>query len=127
MSDKKATRVKLHLTERALADLVSMEAYSVEQWGKRVAAKYISDLESRLRLIRENPAILASVEGLPTSLKSYLAREHLLIFDVHPTSLVLLTVIHGSKDIPSCLSELVPTLATEVRLLHGQLGSRRKV
>jgi len=127
VSRKKATRIKLHLTERALADLVSVESYSIQQWSKRVAAKYLSDIEGRLRLVHENPSILDSVEGLPESLKCYPAREHVLVFDVQPTSLVLLTVIHGSRDILSRLSELIPSLATEVELLHGQLSSRRKM
>jgi len=112
--------------KRAIADLASVESYSIQQGGKRVAAKYLSDIEGRLRLIHENPAILTSVEGLPKPLKCYPAREHVFVLDVQPTSLVLLTVIHGSKDIPSRLGELAPTLATEVELLHGRLRSRKK-
>jgi len=127
VSRKKTTRTKLHLTERALADLVSVESFSIQQWGKRVATKYLSDIEGRLRLIHENPAILDLIEGLPESLKCYPAREHVLVFDVQPTSLVLLTVLHGSRDIPSRLSELVPTLATEIEFLHGKLGFRRQI
>ena len=121
MSKKKQRLIKLHLTERALADFVAIETYSIEQWGKRVAKKYLSDLEARLRLIHENPGLLGSLEGLPKPLKCNPAGKHVLDFDVGPTSLVLLTVIHGSMDIPSRLAELVPTLATEVELLHNRL------
>ncbi len=49
MSKKKQRPVKLHFTERALADLVAIETYSVEQHGKRVANRYLSDIEARLR------------------------------------------------------------------------------
>ena len=124
MSKKKQRRIRLQLTERALADLVKIESYSIEQWGKRVAKKYLADIEGRLRLIHENPGLLGSLEGLPEPLQCYPAGKHVLVFDVGPTSLVLLTVIHGSMDILSRLSELVPTLATEVELLHNQLHSR---
>jgi len=127
VSRKKTTRIQLRLTERALSDLVAIESSSIQEWGKRVATKYLSDIEGRLRLIHENPAILTSLEGLPEPLKCYPAREHVLVFDVQPASLVMLTVIYGSRDIPSRLSELVPTLATEVELLHATLRSRRKI
>ena len=121
MNKEKQRPMKLHLTERALADFVAIEAYSIEQWGKRIAKKYLSNLEARLRLIHENPGLLGSLEGLPEPLRCYPAGKHVLIFDVGPTSLVLLTVIHGSMDIPSRLSELLPTLAAEVELLHNRL------
>ena len=126
MSRKQPGSVKLHLTERAIADLIAILSYSIEQWGKRVATKYLSDLDARLQLVQENPRLMTAVEGLPQALKCYPARGHVLVFDVQPKSLVLLTVIHGSMDIPNRLGELVPTLAAEVELLHGKLRSRRK-
>lgn len=126
MAARKSNQIKLELTELALADLVSIEAFSIENWGKRVAKKYLADIESRLNLIHENPSLLTTVEGLPEPLQCYPAREHVLIFDVQPKSLVLLTIIHGSRDIPTRLSELAPTLAAEVDMLHAKLGKRSK-
>lgn len=126
MSEKKKTLVKLHLTERALADLVGIESYSIKQWGKAVAKKYLSDIESRLLLIQESPGLLSSSDGLPEAFQCYPAGKHVMFFDVHPQSLVLLTVIHGNMDLPNRLAELVPTLATEIELLHGKLRSKRK-
>jgi hypothetical protein len=49
-----------------------------------------------LRLVHENPAILTAAEGLPEPLRYYRAREHVLVFDVQPKSVLLLTVVHGS-------------------------------
>jgi toxin ParE1/3/4 len=123
MSKKRQRPVKLHFTERALADLVAIETYSVKQHGKRVANRYLSDIEAHLRLIQESPGLLGELEGLPEPLQCYPAGKHVLVFDVEPTSLVLLTVIHGSMDIPNRLAELAPTLATEIELLHKKLRS----
>ncbi len=123
MSKKKQRQIRLYLTERALADLVEIESYSIEQWGKRAAKKYLADIEGRLRLIHENHGLLSAMEGLPEPLQCYPAAKHVLVFDVRPTALVLLTVIHGNMDIPSRLTELVPTLATEVEQLHSHLHS----
>lgn len=122
MSKKKARPVKLHLTERAVQDLIDIEAYSVKEWGKRVATKYLADIDQRLQLIKENPGVLAAAEGFPAFFQYYPTGSHVLIFDVRPRSLVLLTVIHGSRDIPKRLAEFAPAMALEVEILHSKLA-----
>jgi len=52
--------------------------------------------------------------------------KHFLVFDVARESMVVLTVIHGSMDLPNRLGELVPQLAAEVAMLRDQLDSSRK-
>ena len=115
------------LTERAIADLLAIESYSTEQWGKRTATRYLADIESCLQLIPQNPGILSTFESLPKLLQFYSVRKHVLVCDVRSTSIVVLTVIHGSMDILNRLAELVPTLSTEVAMLHEKLtASHRK-
>ena len=77
---------------------------------------------SDLAITRDNAEHFVRSEVL----QCYRAREHVLLFDVQPKSLVLLTVIHGGRDFPSRLRELLPTLTAEVEILHGKLSSRRK-
>ena len=126
MSPRKKRLGKLLLTERAISVLLEIEAYSVEQWGTRTATKSLKEFESSLRLIRESPGILRPFDGLPEELQFYRVNKHLLICDVSPTSIVLLTVIHGSMDIPNRIAELVPQLSAEVALLHEKLASSGK-
>jgi len=52
--------------------------------------------------------------------------RHVLVCDVQPASVVVLTVLHGSMDIPSRLAELVPQLSAEVALLHERLASGKQ-
>ena len=123
MSPKKKRLSKLLLTEHAISDLLEIEAYSIEQWEKRTATKYLKDIESSLQLIRKDPDILHAFEGLPEELQFYRVNKHLLVCDVRPTSIVVLTVIHGSMDIPNRLAELLPELSAEIALLHEKLAS----
>ncbi len=116
----------LFLTKRALSDLAEIEAYSIAHWGRRVATQYLKAIESGLRLIGENTAILRSMDGLPSELQFHRVNKHWLVCDVAPRSIVVLTVIHASMDVPARLAELVPQLAAEVALLHAQLKSVRK-
>jgi toxin ParE1/3/4 len=126
LSPKKKRLIGLLLTERAICDLLDIEAYSIEQWGKRTAAKYLKEIESSLRLIRDDPSILRPLEGLPAEVRFYPVNKHLLVCDVRSASIVVLTVIHASMDVPRRLAELVPQLAAEVATLHERLASGRR-
>ncbi|MBW2701854.1 MAG: type II toxin-antitoxin system RelE/ParE family toxin [Deltaproteobacteria bacterium] len=121
MSRIKKRPLKLLLTERAIADLLAIKSYSTDQWGKRTATRYLADIESGLQFITQNPGLLSPIEGLPETLQHYSVRKHVLICDVRPKSIIVLTVIHGSMDIPNRLSELLPTLSTEVSMLHEKI------
>jgi plasmid stabilization system protein ParE len=123
VSARKAA-VKLLITERAIQDIAGIEEYSIAQWGKRVATKYIADIEAALIRVQENPELLRTEEGLYPALAFYRVSKHLLVCDVRPKAIVLLTVIHASRDIPSRLAELAPTLAAEVALLHERLEQK---
>lgn len=129
MSRPRKRLARIKLTRRAISDLLDIEAYSVEQWGKRQAANYLKEIESALRLVRENPGVLQWGEGLPDDLRLYPAGKHLLICDVRKESdarkdsIVVLTVAHASVGIPQRLAELVPQLSAEVALLHKRLSS----
>ncbi len=126
MSPKQKRRATLHLTKRAISELLGIEAYSIEQGGKRAATKDIKEVEAGLQPIREDPGILRPLEGLTEQLRFYRVNKHFVVCDVAPESIVALTVIHGSMDLPNRLGELVPQLAAEVAMLRNQLDSGRK-
>ena len=113
--------IKLLLTQRALGDVQSILDFSVEQWGKRTADKYVHEIEAGLERMKAQPDLLQPVADLNAPLKFYRINKHLLMCDVRPGSIVVLTIVHASMDIPARLAELQPTLAAEVELLHRRL------
>ena len=125
MSAKK-TRSDLLLTERALRDSADIERCSVAQWGKTTAAKCISDIEAALTLLQENSALLRTEEELHPELRFYRVNKHVLVCDVQQDTIFLLTVIHASRDIPSRLAEMQPSLMMESELLHCKLAKGKK-
>jgi plasmid stabilization system protein ParE len=116
---------ELLLTRRALRDIAEIEAYSVSQWGKPVADRYVADIEAALARLRDKPDLLRARDDLPRHLRFYSVNKHVLVCDVRPRAVCVLTVIHGSRDIPSRLGELQPTLEAEVKLLHARIGRGR--
>ena len=117
MSGKQA---KLLIAQRALRDIAEIEAYSVAEWGTQSAARYIEDIEAALVRIQEQPDLLRPEEGFHPQLSFYRVKKHLFVCVRQPKAVFLLTVIHASRDIPSRLAELAPTLASETELLHEQ-------
>ncbi len=95
-------------------------------WGKEAAAKYIVDMEAALSRLQEKPDLLREHEEFHPDLRFYRVNKHLLVCDVQHKAIFVLTVIHASRDIPSRLAELEPTLVTEVELLHKTLQRTRK-
>jgi toxin ParE1/3/4 len=100
--------------------------FSKEQWGKRAAEKYIDDMEAGLRRLSEHPELLKPAPDVPSALTFYRVNKHLIVCDAQPKSIVVLTVIHSSMDIPSRLAELQPSLAAEVEILHRKLHAGPK-
>jgi len=125
VSRGKAGGADVRLTDRAVRDLQQIEAYSIEQWGRKAAAKYIAALEAGLERLQQMPSLLRQEPDLHPSLRFFRVNKHLLVCDFYHDTILVLTVIHASKDIPSRLGELEPTLAAEVGLLHRKLHSKK--
>ena len=106
----------IKLTDRAFDDLDEIEIYSIKQFGKKVANKYIDDIESGLNFLQENSGLLQGVEGFSGKLKFYRIRNHFLVCTQIKTTVLVLTIKHVQMDIINKLSELEPTLAIEVDL-----------
>ncbi len=120
---KKSTRsIALHMTQRSLRDLIAIEAYSVEQFGRRVANQYLDKLESGINRLKENPDLLREEPPFHASLKFYRIEKHVLVCETAVRGkIIVLTLLHGSMDIPARLAELEPALVTEVAMLLKKL------
>jgi toxin ParE1/3/4 len=126
VSKRKSVKKAIHLTHRTLQDLNSVEEYSIKTWGKRIADRYLGDIEAALQRLSDNPEILREEPNLHESLYFYRVSKHMLVCDVQPDAIYLLTVMHASMDIPERLTELEPTLKLEVDMLHQQFQKTKK-
>jgi toxin ParE1/3/4 len=120
---KKAGKKRpVHLTERALRDIANIESYSLERFGKEVAARYIGKLEAGIGRVSDNAEILCEESPFHQSLKFYRIEQHLLVCETGiEDKIIILTLLHASMDIPSRLAELEPRLSIEAEMLLTQL------
>jgi len=109
------------LTDRAFENISEIEEYSISTWGKKVADKYLDDMELGLKLLQENAGLLQDFEEFSGKLKYYRIKNHFLICTEIENKLVVLTVKHVQMDIINLLNQLEPTLAIEVDLLFQRL------
>ena len=122
MAKKSSRSIALHMTQRSLRDLIAIEAYSVEQFGRRVANQYLDKLESGINRLKESPDLLREEPPFHASLKFYRIEKHVLVCETGVRGkIIVLTLLHGSMDIPARLAELEPTLAMEVAVLLKKL------
>lgn len=115
---------ELVLTQRALEDIRGIEAFSVERWGQATADKYLDDIDAALSRLQQMPALLREEPEIVCGLRFYRVQKHYLVCDVIDDRIYVLTVMHCSMDLPARLSDLEPTLAAEVTLLHTNLQQR---
>ena len=122
MAKKGRSAVSVHMTQRSLRDIKGIEAYSLEQFGRRVANKYLDKLEAGLSRLAENPELLREEPPFHDSLRFYRIEKHVLVCETGVRGkLIILTLLHASMDIPTRLAELEPMLKMEVQMLAAQL------
>ena len=122
MAKQAGKKRTVHLTERALRDIAGIESYSLEQFGKEVAAQYIGKLEAGIGRVSDNAELLPEESHFHESLKFYRIEQHLLVCETGiEDKIIVLTLQHASMDIPSRLAELEPKLSIEAEMLLTQL------
>ena len=126
MSKRRSGKTPILISDRALRDMLAIEEYSIETWGKRVASRYLADLEAALGRLAEHPEILREEPELHDALRFYRVNKHLLVCDIQADAIFVLTVLHSSTDIPDRLSELEPNIKLEIELLHRKLQQSKK-
>ena len=118
---KQQRRVSLVLTDRSLADLRAIESYSIREWGRKMARKYIDGIAGALDRLQENPNLLRLEPEIAPNLFFYRFKKHVLVCDVTPIALTVLTIVHTSMDLPARLLELEPRLAAEADILQNKM------
>jgi plasmid stabilization system protein ParE len=89
--------------------------------GKKVADKCLDDVTAALDRISQSPQLLQDNRvGIP-GLSFYRIRRHVFVCDYRDNSVIVLTVIHTSMDLPARLLELESRLLTEAQILRARL------
>jgi plasmid stabilization system protein ParE len=117
---------KVFLTERTVSDLLEIESYSIQTWGKVAAKRYLSKFEKAIKLIETNPDLLRPEPLLHKSLLFYRVEKHLIAGVKIEAGIAVLTIAHASRDLLTLFHELSPTLKQETTFLLRRFGGGPK-
>ncbi len=118
---KKSASATVTLTQRALDDLRQIERFSISEWGRKAAKKYLDEIASGLDRLHVHPEILRLEPDFAPGLYFYRVKKHFLVCDFQGEAITILTIIHTQMDLPARLQELEPHLAAEVQFLQAKL------
>ena len=116
----KARKTKVFLTERAIADLLDIEAYSTEKWGKATAERYVDAFDNFFALVEAQPGILLATPVIE-SLLTHSVEKHVVVCTKWNDDVLVLTIVHSSRELITHVDRLLPTLKSEVELLKKRL------
>lgn len=116
----KARKAKVFLTDRAISDLHDIEAYTIEKWGDAQAAKYLDAFDRFFRLVEAEPVILLPVPVID-QLITHSVESHVVVCMKWHDDVLVLTIVHASRDLIPLLDRLLPTLKHEVGTLKKRL------
>ncbi|MBL8889242.1 MAG: type II toxin-antitoxin system RelE/ParE family toxin [Planctomycetaceae bacterium] len=113
-------KAKLYLAERAIRDLQEIESYSIGQWGKVKAEEYLDAFERFFSLVESQPEILIPIPNLK-ALLTHAVEKHVVVCTKWNQDLLVLTIVHSSREILVYLDKLLPTLNAEVNRMKDRL------
>lgn len=116
----KARKTKVFLAERAVKDLLEIQAYSIEKWGKAAAEKYLDAIDNFFALVEAQPGILLPIP-LIENLLAHSVEKHVVVCAKWNNDVLVLTIVHSSRELITHVNRLLPTLKSEVELLKKRL------
>jgi len=109
------------ISRRAAYDIDEIDTYSQQEWGQKVADNYIASIDLALQRLADNPGLLCPESEFSNAFHLYPVREHYLVCSIIDQNIYVLTVKHGSVNLPERLKELQPLLVKEAEFLHRKL------
>ncbi|MCB1677240.1 MAG: type II toxin-antitoxin system RelE/ParE family toxin [Halioglobus sp.] len=91
---------RYQFTAKAERDLERLIDYNAREWGTGISQThtYLDGLESRARLLAENPDLGMARETLFEGLLSFPYESHILYYKKHTRGIVIVRVLHQHMD-----------------------------
>jgi len=105
---------KVFLTRRANRDLIKIENYSIEQWGKDRTDQYMDDLLKGFQKISENPESGYIKTKRVSHFLMARSEQHFAIYQIIEDGIIIAAVLHGKRDIETIVYEMADFLCDEI-------------
>lgn len=86
------------LTPRARRDLDSIAAYSIREWGREQAARYVRDLRAAIEMVAANPLRGRNREELRPGYFSMSRGSHIVFYRRMPDGIDVVRILHQRME-----------------------------
>jgi toxin ParE1/3/4 len=87
---------RYELTPLARFDMREIWAYAAEQWGRRVADRYIRELTETLEALAMDPHLGVLWEAL--GCRKRLFRSHIVFYTLSTDGIIVIRILHQQMD-----------------------------
>ena len=92
-------RPTIELAARAQRELRGIRIYTVKRWGEQQADAYFAEPSSAFDTLRDNPSIGMARDDLKPGMRSFVVREHRVLYRVSGRVIRVLRVVHIRRDL----------------------------
>jgi toxin ParE1/3/4 len=89
---------ELRLTSEANADLGDIISYSLDQFGRATADKYLSALESAFEILERYPESGGIYAGIVPDVRWALCGRHRIFYRVEEDIVTVVRILHFARD-----------------------------
>jgi toxin ParE1/3/4 len=85
---------KFRLSRRAEVDLLSIGEFTLREWGKSQAARYIGELETCCQMLADNPALGRPCDHVRPGLRRHEHGKHVLFYRRESKGILISRILH---------------------------------
>ena len=115
-------KARILLTDHFYDELEKLIEFSTNEWGVKLTQEYLEDIDDALELISLNPDVLTIRDSISPNFNTYLVNKHWLICHRFKETVIVLTIIHTSRNMIENLTEFEPILIQEIKTLSEILN-----
>lgn len=118
------TKTRFHLTRRAALDLRDIYDRSHDQWGEKTARGYIAKLYAAMGSLKADDDRAKQREGRSLPFRMIPAEKHFIVYEIIDNVPVVITLLHGRRDIESIIRDFMSDFLFEIAALRATLKDR---
>lgn len=92
---------RYELSALAEEDLGKIYDYTVSEFGKEQAVRYLTGLEEKFFAIIDQPELGRPRNEIREGLRSLAHEKHIVFYRIMPESIRIVRILHGSRDRPT--------------------------
>ncbi len=87
------------LSQRAEKDIISIAKYSLQQWGKAAAKRYVTSLHACFELLSSNPRLGRPRDVIKSGYLSINEGSHVVFYKINDDNdVIIIRVLHQRMD-----------------------------